>query len=155
MPEVAVRTLPFKPRNLNRPQYRPRLIGDLAAREPYEKLAERYDVAVSSISDFAKRHRAEIETQAADLENQFAGLWIADKRARLAAYQEDVERCDREIRAGRRLGITPQELAPAYAAKHRALDAAAKELGAYRQVIDVNVTTVKYEIVGVEVGELR
>lgn len=172
MTEVATRAA--IPRVLNRPQYRPQLIADLASGKPYAELAEQYGVHTSSIGEFAKKHRAAIIAQQADLENEFAGLWIAKKRARLAAMQDDVEQLDREILALRReiaalrqaectaghdvdaeLG-TPSALAPlrtalaaARKAKLDALRLAGMELGAHRQVVDVNVTTVRYEIVGV------
>jgi hypothetical protein len=151
----VARTLPYKPRVLNSPRYRPLLIRDLAAGDALAVVGERYGVHPSSVHEFAQKYASEIERQRAGLADEFAALWVANKGARIAELQRDVERLDREIRKGQRIGLTPQELAPAYQSKHRALEMVAKELGAYRQVVDVNVTTVKYEIVGVEVGELR
>ena len=40
---------------------------------------------------FAKRHQAEIDELKANADDAFAGLWIADKSARMAAYQADLE----------------------------------------------------------------
>lgn len=167
MTEVAVRTA--IPRVLNRPENRVTLIAELASGTPYAELAERYGVHTSSIGLFAKKHRPAVIAQQRDLENQFAGLWIANKGARLAAMQDDVEQLDREILALRREirdarynGMEPADVAPlrtalaaARKAKLDALRLAGMELGAHKQVVDVNVTTVRYEIVGVDMEAMR
>jgi len=55
------------------------------------QLARDYDVTTGYITQFAKQHQREIDAIRADLDNQFAGLWIADKEQRLAAYAADFE----------------------------------------------------------------
>lgn len=56
------------------------------------QLAEKYGVTQPAISQFAARHKAEIDEVKDDIENEFAGLWIANKADRLATYQEQAER---------------------------------------------------------------
>jgi transcriptional regulator with XRE-family HTH domain len=51
-------------------------------------LAEKYGVSQPSISEFKARNAEEIAAVMADAENEFAGILIAQKAARLAAYQE-------------------------------------------------------------------
>lgn len=55
-------------------------------------LAVEYGVAQPSISLFATRHADEINAIRVKLEDEWAGLWVAQKRARLAVYQENIER---------------------------------------------------------------
>jgi hypothetical protein len=47
-------------------------------------LAEKYGVTQSSISEFKARRAEEIAAIAADADDQYAGIWIAQKEARLA-----------------------------------------------------------------------
>ena len=55
------------------------------------QLARHYGVSPARITGFAKEHAREIDAIRADLDNQFAGLWIASKEHRIAAYQADFE----------------------------------------------------------------
>ena len=55
------------------------------------QLARDYGVSRPAITQFAKRHGTEIEAIKARLDDEFAGLWIADKGNRLAAYQGDYD----------------------------------------------------------------
>jgi hypothetical protein len=60
------------------------------------KLAQKYGVSREGVRDFAKRYAAVIEEIRADLTNEFAGLWVADKKRRVAAYQQDIDLVDAE-----------------------------------------------------------
>lgn len=51
-------------------------------------LAEKYGVTPSAISQFASKHREQIADVRADSENEYAGILIAQKARRLAAYEE-------------------------------------------------------------------
>ena len=74
------------------PWLRRTLCRELAAGEVKRAaLARKYGVTPAAITLFAKRHGAEIDAIKRDLDDQFAGLWIADKAARIAAYQADLE----------------------------------------------------------------
>ena len=54
-------------------------------------LGRKYGVSRQAVSQFAKRHRGRIEEIRAKLGQEFAGLWIADKRRRIEALQADYE----------------------------------------------------------------
>jgi transcriptional regulator with XRE-family HTH domain len=51
-------------------------------------IAEKYGVSQPAISQFAKRNAEEIEAVRAKADDEFAGLLIAQKQNRLAAYQD-------------------------------------------------------------------
>lgn len=57
------------------------------------ELAKKYGVDPSSISDFAARHAATIQQIRDDAANEFAGLAIARKAARLEVYQDLIAAC--------------------------------------------------------------
>lgn len=50
-------------------------------------LAEKYDVTQQAISAFAQRRAEEIKAIAANADDEYAGMWIAQKQARLAEYE--------------------------------------------------------------------
>lgn len=79
---------------LEHPLTRRMLQQDLAhSGKSQAELAEKYDVDPSSISDFAARHRATIQQIIDDAANEFAGLAIASKAARLEVYRELIDAC--------------------------------------------------------------
>jgi hypothetical protein len=78
---------------LSRGWVKHKLIHEIARDEKStSQLAEEYGVTPSAISQFKTRHRTQIDEVKADIENEFAGLWIAQKKARLAEYQHDADR---------------------------------------------------------------
>lgn len=129
-----------------------RLLHELARGEKQRiQLAEEYGVVPSAITNFAHRHAAELEQIRRDLDNEFAGLWIAQKAARLAEYEQDVNRIndtlDDEERPDTNLMRT----------KQAALRQVAEELGQIPSKVNLSVepVTVRYEVVGVETEELE
>lgn len=74
-----------------RPWERRQLCRELATGQTHRALGKKYGVTHQAITAFAKRHAAEIDAIKADLDDEFAGLWIANKQARLAALQADFE----------------------------------------------------------------
>lgn len=52
------------------------------------QLAEKYGVTPAAISQFKQRNAEGIKAIVADADNEFAGILIAQKAARLAAYEE-------------------------------------------------------------------
>src|ERR1700745_1509244 len=52
-----------------------------------DELAEKYGVSQSAISQFKSRHAVEIAAVAADADDAYAGILIADKQARIAEDQ--------------------------------------------------------------------
>lgn len=71
---------------------RRQLCRELAAGDVTQAaLARKYGITKQAVSAFAKRHAAEIDTIKAQLDDAFAGLWIAAKENRIAQYQADYE----------------------------------------------------------------
>lgn len=131
---------------LERAWVRNKLIRELAEEKVTQvELAERYGVTPVSIGNFKKRHWTEITDVRDDLDNQFAGLWIAKKEARLAEYQDDVDRIGETLN---------HELLKA---KQIALRSAAEEMGQLpsRFSMQVNTAPVTYKINGVDLEKLR
>lgn len=74
------------------PSQKRELMRELAIRtKTHVELGEQFGMSRTGIGNFAKRHEFEIDEMRNDLENQFAGLWIAKKENRLADYQEDLD----------------------------------------------------------------
>lgn len=74
------------------------LMRDLAlGAESMQDLAYRYGVTTMAISAFAKRHANHITEIRGDLESEWAGVWIADRQARIAEIQQLVEDMNDQI----------------------------------------------------------
>jgi predicted transcriptional regulator len=79
---------------LEHPLTRRMLQTDLAhSGKSQSELAEKYGVTQPSISEFAARHAATIQQIRDDAANEFAGLAIAQKAARLEVYRELLDAC--------------------------------------------------------------
>jgi hypothetical protein len=122
---------------LERPGIRRKLIHELARGEKTQvQLADEYGVVPSSITEFKQRHVDRIAEVAQALEDEFAGLWIAQKSERLDQLQELYEGDDDPERVRLR-----KEL----------LRAAAEELGQIPNRATINLAQpVRVEIAGVE-----
>jgi hypothetical protein len=134
------------PSKLERGWVRARLIRQLALAEATQtELAAEYGCDQSAIALFLKRHKPEVEYQRGRLADEWAGLWIADKRNRVAEYQSEVERInsalDRET--------DPQLLR----AKVSVMRQVAEELGQLKQEIEVT-GTLTYVVEGVDMSTL-
>ena len=138
---------------LSRGWAKAKLIRELAQMEKTQvTLAEEYGVAQSSISEFAQRNATEISAARADIENQFASAWIADKMARIAEYQAEVE----DINAARSNGIHKILDVEMIKAKMTILRAVADELGQIPTKVNVSVTQrVTHIVEGVDLENLR
>lgn len=72
---------------------RPQVISDLALGElSYSQIGEKYGVTKQAVGAFYQRYKLDVERQRANMEDKFAGLWIADKMARVAEYQNQAEK---------------------------------------------------------------
>jgi hypothetical protein len=130
-----------------------RLQREIAAGEKtYEQLAEEFDVTDDTISAFAKRYRDAIELIRQDFANEFAGLWIARKEARLAEFQQDVEDINEAVEAG-----DEEDWTKLLRVKHTALRYVAEELGHLpgRPQIHVEQAKVTYVVEGVDLSLLH
>lgn len=138
---------------LERGHVRYKLIHELArAEKPRKQLAEEYGVGPSAITEFAHRHATRIAEVQRDIENKFAGLWIADKARRLEEYAAEIELIE-DVRAGTVRNMRDVELSKLKAAIMRTV---ADELGQIPAKVSVNVTQrVTYSIEGVDPESLR
>ena len=62
-----------------------------AGKKTRAQLAREWGISRQTVTQFAQRHAAEIREIREHLDDEFAGLWIASKGARIAAYQADLE----------------------------------------------------------------
>lgn len=106
------------PRPLYRPWNRQRVITDIAeGRMTQAEIGRKYGVTQPSISDFIDRHYDEITDRRQHLQDQFHGLWIADKAARVGVLQQQAEGAEELMamalamaREAARRGVTVAEL---------------------------------------------
>jgi transposase-like protein len=126
-----------------RPWERRQLCRELATGDVTQAaLARKYGVTRSAINNFAKRHAREIDEIKEDLDNEFAGLWIADKAKRLAAYQDLYNQAEEHENSGHHEWIK---------AKSAILNNVARELGQDKEA----ASSVQHVIVGVQVEMLQ
>ncbi len=129
------------------------LIRELAEGErTMRDLAAQYGVSVSSIHEFKERHEEEILFVRANLEDEFAGIWVAKKSNRLREYEADLEAIEELLTSGE------NDTKDMLVAKHRALRAVAEELGQLPNRMSVSAevqTRVTYTVPGVDVSDLR
>lgn len=72
---------------------RRQIVRELALGEQSQRqLAEKYEVSEAAISQFKNRYADEIEAVRQDTADEFAGILIAQKQARLAAYNDLYEK---------------------------------------------------------------
>lgn len=131
--------------HLERGWVKHRLVRDFALGEKSQRvLAEQYGVSSTSISAFKKRHAFEIEEVRNNLADEYAGVWVAQKLARIQEYQEAAEKMAK--------GASPrnQEVLVTI------LKAVAEELGQLptRSQVNVSTETTVYQVVGVSVDDI-
>lgn len=143
-------------RPLNRGWAKVKLIRELAQMEKTQtQLAAEYGVTQGAISQFANKHKAEIDAVKADIENELAGLWIAEKKNRIAEYQADVELLTASV--GDEL-TEGKEASEAFLLRIKAslLKSVADELGDIPAKVNVNVTQkITYSVEGVDLANLH
>lgn len=136
---------PARKGHLERGWVKHRLIRDFALGEKTgRELAEIYGVSQNSISAFKKRYALEIEEVRNNLADEYAGVWVANKLARIQEYQQAAEKMA--------AGHSPrnQEVLVSI------LKAVAEELGQLpaRTQVNVSTETTVYEIVGVSADDI-
>lgn len=105
MTTSATSELPEVPRDTRHtqaiePWQAQKLARELATGEKTQtQLAKEYGVNRSTVCKFAKKHKARIDEIRAHLDDEFAGLWLADKAQRIASYQDDYELSRRHPKA--------------------------------------------------------
>lgn len=124
-----------------------RLILDLATREHKQTdLAAKYGCTQSAISQFANKHFDEIEGRRAYLDDEWADLWIADKKNRVAEYQDDVEAINEALDTEK----DPQLLR----AKLAIMRQVAEELGQLKSQVELS-GALTYVVEGVNLDALK
>lgn len=151
-----------------------KLIQELARDEVRRvELARRYGVTGAAISNFAKKHAEAIAAAKQRIDDEFAGMWIVQKKSRLAELEQDVDNINGSETARKEAvtaalgdtldvqaaiaeseGLKPDPVL--LRVKHKALRQAAEELGQLpaRVTVEIGDTHVRHEIVGVDLDEV-
>lgn len=133
--------------NLERGWAKARLILELAQGEKTQvQLAREYGCDHSGISRFASRHADEIETRRTDLANEWAGLWVTEKRSRMAEYQDDVEAINN--------ALTDEPDEKLLRAKLAIMRQVAEELGQLKDVVQLE-GQLTFRVDGIDPAVLR
>jgi|SRR5215207_2158221 len=134
------------------------LMLDLANGEySIKQLGKKYDRHSTNIAQFSMRHREEINAIKAAKGDAMAALWIANKAKRVATYQGDVERLEKElgINADNPDEVTNKKDNPALVrARALLLRSVAEELGDLTMKQE-HSGVVEYRILGVDVDKLK
>lgn len=132
--------------HLERGWVKHRLIRDFALGEKSgQTMALEYGVSQTSISAFKKRNALEIEEVRNNLADEYAGVWVADKMARIQEYQQAAEK------------MASSPTARSTEVLVTILKAVAEELGQLPARAQVNVSTenVTYQVVGIPLEDLQ
>lgn len=117
-------------------------VGDKTSQE----LGEKYGVTDGAIRMFAQRHLPTIEQVRANLDDEFAGLWLAEKKNRIAEYEGDIGVINEALD-----GQADEKL---LRTKLAVMRQSAEELGQLTQKIETS-GTVNYVITGVDPAVLK
>lgn len=130
-----------------RPWERRQLCRELATGEQTRAaLARKYGLSRGAITQFAQRHAREIDDIKAALDDEFAGLWVADKAARLAVYQADIEASADGPYSGHYEQVRTRQAG---------LRAVAEELGQLPPRATIAVVPVQHVLEGVDLEALK
>jgi len=113
-------------------------------------MAREYGVVPSVITEFKQKHAVAIAKIKANVDDKYAGLWVADKLNRIATYEADIEAIEAKAQKD---GATMAE-ADMMRVKGSFLRAVAEELGQLPAKVNVTVTPVEHIIIGVNPEEL-
>jgi transposase-like protein len=144
-----------EPGALEAPHVRLKLIRALAAGEHSQaELARRHGVSPAAMSQFVRRHAERIAEVASKLDDEFAGLWVAEKAARIAHLQAQVEQIADMLGADDlRVGVSYAEVART---QQQALRAIADELGQIPAKVQVQHSgSLDVRLNGVDLEALR
>lgn len=143
---------------LERGWMRTRLIIELAKNEKsQDQLAKQFNSTQSGISQFKKRHAAEIEEARGRLMDEFVSLWAAIKSDRIAEYMQDIQDCNALIREEIEMSEPDSELISRHMrSKHRAIRSIAEELGQIPRAMDLKLDgkQLEYIIQGVDLDKV-
>lgn len=130
-------------------QQKLRLIQEIAeGTRPYRELAEEYGFTSESVvAQFKMRNKEAIARAKQGFEQRMEDLWVADKRARIATYEESIESLSQLVDE-----LEPEKRPNAHKIIHNALRNVAEELGqlAPKEVPVAGQLTVRLEGVDTE-----
>lgn len=109
-------------------------------------LARKYGVSPSYVTQFAKLYARAIDDIKANLDDDFAGLWIANQEQRILAYQTEYDLASDQPHSGHHEWIK---------ARTAILKAVAEETGQIRGKQPTVGVVVQHVIVGVDVEDLK
>jgi len=118
---------------------------ELATGVQKSKLARKYDVSHQYITQFAKRYEREIAEIRENLDDKFAGFWIANLAARLEFYENEVE-----MSLNSKYATSPEQSI----ARQRAVRAGVEELGQLPSRQTITVIPVVHVIEGINIDDL-
>jgi predicted transcriptional regulator len=145
-----------EPGALERPHVRLKLIRELAKGElSQSELARRHGVTPGAMTRFVQRHAERIAEVAGKLDDEFAGLWVAEKANRLAVLQHQVEQIADTMGdpdAAAKAGVGAAEM---HRVQQQALRAIADELGQIPARVQVQHSgSLSVQLNGVDVSAL-
>lgn len=123
------------------------LIRDIASGMPPKDISVRYKMPLGTLHRFKTRHIQEILDTKAALNEELVGLWVADRKARLAELQDDIETLSEAIEKSRAANGGRPDV-HLVRAKREALKQAGEEVGAYKPDATVVVPTVIFNVSG-------
>jgi len=126
---------------------RRQLVRDLATGEVHRAaLARKFGITRAAVTQFARRNAKEIDEIKANLEDEFAGQWIAQKELRIEQYQRDLELSAEGEFAGHYEQIRTRT---------QILHNVAEELGQLPTRGNITVVPVQHTIIGIDMDDLR
>lgn len=123
-----------------------RRLATLEAGVTEQMVADEFMVTIASLKMFKQSYAREIDAIRGDLDNKFAGIWLADKEARLYAYAEEF------IIARSNPNMSHHEWIKTRAAILRAV---ADELGQIPGRSGILVVPVEHVIVNIDLEDLK
>jgi transcriptional regulator with XRE-family HTH domain len=115
------------------------------------QLAEKYEVTQGAISEFGRRYKDDIDAIIADFDNEYAGIWAANKANRLTEYQADVDMINEQLETV----DNPRNLRTLLQFKQAALRSIAEELGHLTQKVETKNSTTTYIVEGVDTEAMK
>lgn len=124
------------------------LIRDLATKlESIQGLARKYGITPEGVRQFRTRNQARIDKVAEDLDNEWAGIWVADKKNRVIALQSQIESLLEQLENEENSDKARREL-------RNTIRAVAEELGQLTQKVE-STGGYKISINGVDMENLK
>jgi hypothetical protein len=134
------------PRSQLAPHEQLALKREIALNNPVKMLAEKYGMTPQGISEFKRRNALAIDDIREHLDDDFAGLPLAIKKNRIAAYENEVERLTDHPAADHHEWSKARQMA------YRSI---AEELGQLPPRATITVVPVVHMVEGVDLEELK